>query len=97
VFGIDSMQLIGLVKHMRDESKFLSGTDLVEPPKIFIGAATNPFAEPYEWRFLSNVAKVGICITTVVEIVDLKRAIKRIHPDTHFLLIILENARNSVP
>ncbi len=50
VFDIDSMQLIGMVKKMRDESKFLGGADLEEPPKMFIGAAANPFAEPFEWR-----------------------------------------------
>jgi methylenetetrahydrofolate reductase (NADPH) len=50
VFDIDSIQLIAMVKQMRDEGKFLSGNDIHHPPKMFIGAASNPFAEPYEWR-----------------------------------------------
>ena len=50
VFDIDSMQLIQMVKNMRDEGKFLGGAEIEHPPKIFIGAAANPFAEPYEWR-----------------------------------------------
>jgi methylenetetrahydrofolate reductase (NADPH) len=50
VFDIDSMQLIGLVKHMRDAGKFMSEQDIVEPPRMFIGAAANPFAEPFRWR-----------------------------------------------
>jgi methylenetetrahydrofolate reductase (NADPH) len=50
VFDIDSMQLIDMVKKMRDEGKFLGGADIEEPPKIFIGAAANPFADPFEWR-----------------------------------------------
>jgi methylenetetrahydrofolate reductase (NADPH) len=50
VFDIDSTQLISTVKKMRDESKFLSGQKIDEAPKIFIGAAANPFAEPFEWR-----------------------------------------------
>jgi methylenetetrahydrofolate reductase (NADPH) len=50
VFDIDSMQLISMVKKMRDEKKFLSGGDLHEAPKLFIGAAANPFAEPYDYR-----------------------------------------------
>lgn len=50
VFDIDSTQLIHLVRQMRDEGKFLSGTELEGRPKMFIGAASNPFAEPYEWR-----------------------------------------------
>ena len=50
VFDIDSMQLIGMVKKMRDEGKFQSGADLDGAPKMFIGAAENPFADPFEWR-----------------------------------------------
>jgi len=50
VFDIDSMQLIGMVKKMRDEGKFQSGADLDGVPKMFIGAAENPFADPFEWR-----------------------------------------------
>jgi methylenetetrahydrofolate reductase (NADPH) len=50
VFDIDSMQLINMVKTMRDDAKFLGGADVEDPPKIFIGAAANPFAEPYDWR-----------------------------------------------
>ena len=50
VFDIDSMQLIAMVKQMRDQGKFLSGDDIEHPPKMFIGAAANPFAEPYDYR-----------------------------------------------
>ncbi len=50
VFDIDSMQLIGMVKQMRDEGTFLNGAEIEGPPKIFIGAAANPFADPFEWR-----------------------------------------------
>jgi methylenetetrahydrofolate reductase (NADPH) len=50
VFDIDSMQLISMVKKMRDDKKFLSGADLDEAPELFIGAAANPFAEPYDYR-----------------------------------------------
>lgn len=62
VFDIDSMQLIGMVKKMRDEGKFLGGTEISHPPKIFIGAAANPFAEPFEWRVyrLAKKIKAGV-------------------------------------
>lgn len=59
VFDIDSMQLIHMVKTMRDESKFLGGTDIEDPPKIFIGAAANPFAEPFEWRVHRLAKKIN--------------------------------------
>jgi methylenetetrahydrofolate reductase (NADPH) len=50
VFDIDSMQLISMAKKMRDEGTFLNGEELTEAPKMFIGAAANPFGEPYEYR-----------------------------------------------
>ncbi len=50
VFDIDSTQLISTIRKMRDESKFMSGQKIDTAPKIFIGAAANPFAEPFEWR-----------------------------------------------
>ena len=62
VFDIDSMQLIAMVKKMRDEGKFLSGAELDEAPKMFIGAAANPFADPFEWRVyrLAKKIKAGV-------------------------------------
>ena len=61
VFDIDSMQLISMVKKMRDEGKFLGGADIDTPPKLFIGAAANPFADPFEWRVhrLAKKIKAG--------------------------------------
>jgi methylenetetrahydrofolate reductase (NADPH) len=59
VFDIDSMQLIAMVKQMRDEGKFLGGDDLEDPPKMFIGAAVNPFAAPFEWRVHRLAKKIA--------------------------------------
>ena len=59
VFDIDSMQLIAMVKKMRDENKFLGGADLDEAPKLFIGAAANPFADPFEWRVHRLAKKIA--------------------------------------
>jgi methylenetetrahydrofolate reductase (NADPH) len=50
VFDIDSMQLIQTVRRMRDEGKFLGGDEIKRPPKMFVGAAANPFADPFEIR-----------------------------------------------
>ncbi|RTZ96291.1 MAG: methylenetetrahydrofolate reductase [Deltaproteobacteria bacterium] len=56
VHDIDSMQLIQVVRLMRDEGKFLSGDDIKRPPQMFVGAAANPFADPFEIR-VSRLAK----------------------------------------
>jgi len=50
VFDLDSMSLLELARTMRDESRFESGRKLALPPRVFLGAAENPFAPPFEWR-----------------------------------------------
>ena len=49
VFDLDSIQLIRMVKKLRDERKFDNGESIVgTEPNLFIGAALNPFAQPLE-------------------------------------------------
>jgi methylenetetrahydrofolate reductase (NADPH) len=50
VFDLDSMQLIQTIRYMRDEGKFLGGDEIKRPPQMFVGAAANPFADPFEIR-----------------------------------------------
>jgi methylenetetrahydrofolate reductase (NADPH) len=59
VFDLDSMQLIALAKKMRDEGKFLNDEDIDEPPKLFIGAASNPFGDPTEFRVYRLANKIA--------------------------------------
>lgn len=59
VHDIDSMQLIQTVRLMRDEGKFLGGGDIDGPPQIFVGAAENPFADPYEIRVPRLAKKIA--------------------------------------
>jgi methylenetetrahydrofolate reductase (NADPH) len=59
VYDIDSMQLIALVKKMRDEGKFMNDEDIDGPPKLFIGAASNPFADPFEFRVHRLAMKIA--------------------------------------
>ncbi len=58
VYDIDSMQLIALVKKMRDEGKFINDEEIDVPPRLFIGAASNPFADPFEFRVHRLAMKV---------------------------------------
>ena len=59
VFDIDSMQLIQTVRLMRDEGKFLGGDDIKRPPQMFVGAAANPFADPFEIRVPRLAKKIA--------------------------------------
>lgn len=59
VFDIDSIQLIQTVRMMRDEGKFLGGDEIKSPPKMFVGAAANPFADPFEIRVPRLAKKIA--------------------------------------
>ncbi len=59
VFDFDSIQAIQTAKIMRDEARFLSGRKLTTPPRLFLGAAANPFVPPYDWRPLRLAKKIA--------------------------------------
>jgi methylenetetrahydrofolate reductase (NADPH) len=59
VFDLDSIQLIQAVRNMRDEGKFIGGDEIKGAPKLFIGAAENPFADPFEIRVPRLAKKVA--------------------------------------
>jgi len=49
VFDLDSIQLLQVIKNMRDAGIFQSGDMLrAARPCVFLGAAANPYADPYE-------------------------------------------------
>jgi methylenetetrahydrofolate reductase (NADPH) len=59
VFDMDSTRLIQTVKLMRDDGRLLSGFEMAEGrPQMFIGAAENPFADPFEIRVLRLAKKI---------------------------------------
>jgi methylenetetrahydrofolate reductase (NADPH) len=58
VFDFDSIQLLRVARMMREQGVFLSGRKLTTPPKLFLGAAENPFAPPFDWRPLRLGKKV---------------------------------------
>ncbi len=51
VFDVDSIQLLQIIKNMRDKGVFQSGDPLLtQRPCVFLGAAANPYADPYEFQ-----------------------------------------------
>ena len=59
VYDIDSIQMLSTVKRMRDDNKILNVEEEMEGSiKMFIGAAANPFARPFEFRPLRLKKKV---------------------------------------
>ncbi len=58
VFDLDCMSLLETIRTMRDESRFLSGRKLTTPPEVFLGAAVNPFAPPFDFRPFRLLKKI---------------------------------------
>ena len=82
VFDLDSIQLIQMVKDMRDERIFACGEEIknskkaeVKEPRMFIGAAANPFADPFEFRVtrLEKKINAGVDFIQTQCIYDMER------------------------
>ena len=59
VFDLDCMSLLSTARTLRDEQRFLSGRRLTHGPRVFLGAASNPFAQPLQWRAERLAKKVA--------------------------------------
>jgi 5,10-methylenetetrahydrofolate reductase len=60
VFDMDSIQMLGMVRAMRDGKKFQCGEEIKgAAPTFFLGAAANPFAYPFEYRAVRLGKKVA--------------------------------------
>ncbi len=75
VFDIDSIQMIHMVKTMRDEHKVISGDEIEGNFEMFIGAACNPFADPFHYRVhrLAKKVEAGADFIQTQCIYDMKR------------------------
>lgn len=59
VVDIDSIQMIWILRRMRDEGKYLDGRAIKFPPKIFIGAAASPYASEPRFQAIREHKKVN--------------------------------------
>lgn len=58
VYDVDSIQLINMICRMRDEGKVESGDEIDGVPRMFIGAAANPFGDPFAFRVTRLAKKI---------------------------------------
>ena len=62
VFDLDSMQLLGAARDLRDSGRLIYDSNEIPPaarPGLFIGAAANPFADPFEFRAIRLAKKIA--------------------------------------
>ena len=75
VYDLDSIQQLMVLSRMRDEGKVWGDNDLDEAPKVYLGAAANPFADPFEFRVtrLAKKVKAGADFIQTQAIFDMDR------------------------
>jgi methylenetetrahydrofolate reductase (NADPH) len=56
---IDSIQMLWILRRMRDEGLYLDGRRMKQPPVFFLGAATSPFASDPELQAIRDHKKVN--------------------------------------
>jgi len=59
VFDIDSIQLLKAFSNLQENSEFIGGNKSKFPPKFFLGATTNPFADPEELQLIRLEKKIN--------------------------------------
>jgi len=59
IVDIDSVQMLWILRKMRDEGVYLDGRKIKAPPKLFLGAATTPFATDPVLQAIKDHKKVN--------------------------------------
>src|SRR5512142_1192231 len=59
ILDIDSVQMLWILRRMRDEGKYLDGRDIKFPPRYFLGAAASPFASQPKFQAIREHKKVN--------------------------------------
>ena len=59
IYDLDSIQMLWLLRRMRDEGRYLDGREIKFPPKFFLGAAASPFASEPRFQAIREQKKVN--------------------------------------
>jgi methylenetetrahydrofolate reductase (NADPH) len=59
IWDIDSIQLLWMVRKMRDEGRFLDQREIKPTPQVFIGAASSPNSSNQRFQVLRETKKVN--------------------------------------
>jgi methylenetetrahydrofolate reductase (NADPH) len=56
---LDAVQMLWILRRMRDEGRYLDGREIKFPPRFFLGAAASPFASEPRFQALREQKKVN--------------------------------------
>lgn len=58
-FDMDAIQVLWMLRRMRDEGKYLDGRSMKQPPHFFLGAAASPFGAPPSYEAIRAEKKIN--------------------------------------
>jgi methylenetetrahydrofolate reductase (NADPH) len=59
LLDVDSVQMLWILRRMRDDGIYLDGRKMKDPPKLFLGAATSPFASDPVLQAIKDHKKIN--------------------------------------
>jgi methylenetetrahydrofolate reductase (NADPH) len=59
ILDIDSVQMLWILRRLRDEGIYLDGREIKNAPKFFLGAATSPFASDPDLQAVKDQKKIN--------------------------------------
>ena len=59
ILDMDAIQMLWILRRMRDEGIYLDGRKMKSPPKLFLGAAASPFASEPRYQALREEKKIN--------------------------------------
>ncbi len=59
IVDVDSVQMLWILRRMRDEGKYLDGRSMKFPPKFFLGAAASPYASEPKYQAIREHKKIN--------------------------------------
>jgi methylenetetrahydrofolate reductase (NADPH) len=59
ILDVDSVQMLWILRRMRDEGIYLDGRQMKHPPKFFLGAAASPFASEPHFQAMREHKKIN--------------------------------------
>jgi methylenetetrahydrofolate reductase (NADPH) len=59
VIDVDSIQMLWILRRMRDEGKYRTAREIKFPPKMFLGAAASPYASEPRFQAIREQKKVN--------------------------------------
>ena len=59
IIDVDSVQMLWILRRMRDEGIYLDGREIKNRPQLFLGAAASPFAQDPEMQVIRDRKKIN--------------------------------------